>query len=81
VESLIQYGGILLASWCCQTVEREDDIVNIDMSNIFDHDPDLYAKIVQYPPDIIPLLDTECPEVAIDIRPDFEKHIEVRICA
>jgi hypothetical protein len=24
-------------------------------------------------------LDTECQEVAIDIRPDFEKHIEVRV--
>jgi hypothetical protein len=45
-------------------VEREEDTVNIDMSNIFDHDPDLYAKIVQYPLDIIPLLDTECPSTS-----------------
>jgi hypothetical protein len=49
-------------------VEREEDTVNIDMSNIFDHDLDLYAKIVRYLLDIILLLDTECQEVAIDIR-------------
>ncbi|KAG0564394.1 hypothetical protein KC19_8G107300 [Ceratodon purpureus] len=61
-----------------ETVEREEDTVNIDMSNIFDHDPDLYNKILRYPLDIIPLLDTECQEVALDIRPDFEKHIEAR---
>ena len=62
-------------------MEREEDTINIDMSNIFDHDPDLYVKIVRYPLDIIPLLDTECQEVAIDIRPDFEKHIEVCVCS
>jgi DNA replication licensing factor MCM4 len=62
-------------------VEREEDTVKIDMSNIFDHDPDLYVKIVWYPLNIIPLLDTECQEFVIDIRLDFEKHIEVCICA
>jgi hypothetical protein len=53
-------------------VEQEEDTVKIDMSNIFDHDPDLYVKIVWY---------TECQEFVIDIRLDFEKHIEVCICA
>lgn len=62
-------------------MQREEDTINIDMSNIFDHDPDLYSKIVRYPLDIIPLLDTECQEVATSIEPAYEKHIEVRICA
>lgn len=60
-----------------ETVEREEDTLNIDMSDIYDHDPDLYAKIVRYPLDIIPLLDTECQEVATSLLPTFEKHIEV----
>lgn len=58
-------------------MEREEDTLNIDMSDIYDHDPDLYAKIVRYPLDIIPLLDTECQEVATSLLPTFEKHIEV----
>jgi len=60
-------------------VEREEDTINIDMANVHDHDSDLYNKIVRYPLDIIPLLDTECQEVATNFLPTFEKHIEVRI--
>jgi DNA replication licensing factor MCM4 len=46
-------------------VEREEDTINIDISYTFDHDPDLYAKIVRYPLDIIPLLDIEYQEVLV----------------
>lgn len=60
-------------------MERDEDTINIDMANVFDHDPYLYAKIVRYPLDIIPLLDTECQEVATNFVPTFEKHIEVNL--
>lgn len=74
-----EFTSNMLGSWWYQTVEREEDTVNIDMTNLFDHDPDLYAKVVRYPLDIIPLLDTECQEIATHFLPTFEKHIEVCI--
>lgn len=51
--------------------------MNIDASNVYEHDPDLYSKIVRYPLDIIPLLDVACLEEAVKIKPDYEKAIEV----
>jgi len=51
--------------------------LNIDASNVYEHDPDLYSKIVRYPLDIIPLLDVACLEEAVKIKPDYEKAIEV----
>jgi DNA replication licensing factor MCM4 len=60
-----------------QATEREEDTLNIDASNVYEHDPDLYSKIVRYPLDIIPLLDVACLEEAVKIKPDYEKAIEV----
>jgi DNA replication licensing factor MCM4 len=61
-----------------QATEREEDTLNIDASNVYEHDPDLYSKIVRYPLDIIPLLDVACMEEAVKIKPDYEKAIEAR---
>ncbi|CAK9211657.1 unnamed protein product [Sphagnum troendelagicum] len=61
-----------------QATEREEDTLNIDASNVYEHDPDLYSKIVRYPLDIIPLLDVACLEEAVKIKPDYEKAIEAR---
>eukprot|EP01018_Ginkgo_biloba_P013305 Gb_36024 [translate_table: standard] len=62
-----------------QTMEIEGDSLNVDAKNILDYDEDLYGKMVRYPLEVLAIFDIVLMDVAVRLRPLWEKHIQARI--
>lgn len=60
-------------------LEMEGDSLDVDARNVFDYDPDLYAKMVRYPLEVLAIFDIVLMEMLPLINPLFEKHIQTRI--
>ncbi|KAL6218479.1 hypothetical protein ACLB2K_011690 [Fragaria x ananassa] len=60
-------------------LEMEGDSLDVDARNVFDYDPDLYAKMVRYPLEVLAIFDIVLMEMLPVINPLFEKHIQTRI--
>lgn len=62
-----------------QTMEVEGDSLNVDAMNILDYDEDLYGKMVRYPLEVLAIFDIVLMDVAVRLKPLWEKHIQARI--
>jgi DNA replication licensing factor MCM4 len=50
-----------------------------DTHDLFDHDPNLYAKMVRYPLEALTIFDIVLMDLVARTEPFFEKHIQTRI--
>lgn len=62
-----------------QVIEVEGDSLDVDARDVFDHDPDLYTKMVRYPLEVLAIFDLVLMNMVSRINPMFEKHIQTRI--
>lgn len=62
-----------------QVIEFEGDSLDVDARDVFDHDPDLYTKMVRYPLEVLAIFDLVLMNMVVRIKPKFEKHIQTRI--
>uniref|UniRef100_A0A0E0JJV5 DNA replication licensing factor MCM4 n=1 Tax=Oryza punctata TaxID=4537 RepID=A0A0E0JJV5_ORYPU len=53
--------------------------LDVDAHDVFDHDPDLYGKMVRYPLEVLAIFDIVLMDLVARIEPLFEKHIQTRI--
>lgn len=53
--------------------------LDVDAHDVFDHDPDLYSKMVRYPLEVLAIFDIVLMDLVARIEPLFEKHIQTRI--
>ncbi|PKA59683.1 Protein PROLIFERA [Apostasia shenzhenica] len=53
--------------------------LDVDAHDVFDHDPDLYGKMVRYPLEVLAIFDIVLMDLVARIDPMFEKHIQTRI--
>lgn len=60
-------------------IEVEGDSLDVDARDVFDHDPDLYTKMVRYPLEVLAIFDLVLMNMVSRIKPMFEKHIQTRI--
>lgn len=60
-------------------IEVEGDSLEVDARDVFDHDNDLYAKMVRYPLEVLAIFDIVLMDMVTRINPLFEKHIQARI--
>ncbi|KAF6154022.1 hypothetical protein GIB67_026676 [Kingdonia uniflora] len=60
-------------------LEFEGESLDIDAQNVYDHDQDLYAKMVRYPLEVLAIFDIVLMDIASQLNPYFEKHIQARI--
>ncbi len=51
-----------------QLVRDEAPILNVDASNVWDHDQKLYGYLIHYPSEIIPVFDNQANEVAVAVQ-------------
>ena len=58
-------------------MEVKGDSLNIDAMNIFEYDEDLYGKMVRYPLEVLAIFDIVLMDVAVHLKPLWEKHIQV----
>ncbi|XP_057747993.1 DNA replication licensing factor MCM4 [Arachis stenosperma] len=62
-----------------QVIEVEGDSLDVDAHDVFEHDPDLYTKMVRYPLEVLAIFDLVLMNMVSRIKPMFEKHIQTRI--
>ncbi|KAH7426637.1 hypothetical protein KP509_10G009500 [Ceratopteris richardii] len=62
-----------------QVMEMEEDSLNVNARNILEYDEDLYVKMVRYPLEVLAIFDIVLMDMAVRLRPLWEKHIQVRI--
>ncbi|KAL2328997.1 hypothetical protein Fmac_022424 [Flemingia macrophylla] len=62
-----------------QVIEVEGDSLDVDAHDVFDHDPDLYTKMVRYPLEVLAIFDLVLMNMVSRLKPMFEKHIQTRI--
>ncbi|XP_027355899.1 DNA replication licensing factor MCM4 [Abrus precatorius] len=62
-----------------QVIEIEGDSLYVNACDVFDHDPDLYTKMVRYPLEVLAIFDLVLMNMVSRIKPMFEKHIQTRI--
>ncbi|KAG4973782.1 hypothetical protein JHK87_030603 [Glycine soja] len=62
-----------------QVIEVEGDSLDVDARDVFDHDPDLYTKMVRYPLEVLAIFDLVLMNMVGELKPMFEKHIQTRI--
>ncbi|MED6181332.1 DNA replication licensing factor, mcm4 component [Stylosanthes scabra] len=62
-----------------QVIEVEGDSLDVDANDVFEHDPDLYTKMVRYPLEVLAIFDLVLMNTVGRIKPMFEKHIQTRI--
>lgn len=62
-----------------QVIEVEGDSLDVDAHDVFDHDPDLYTKMVRYPLEVLAIFDLVLMNMVSRMNPMFEKHIQTRI--
>nr|CAB3473261.1 unnamed protein product [Digitaria exilis] len=55
------------------------ETLDVDAHDVFDHDPDLYSKMVRYPLEVLAIFDIVLMELVGRFEPFFEKHIQTRI--
>ncbi|XBI27103.1 hypothetical protein VPH35_051645 [Triticum aestivum] len=53
--------------------------LDVDAHDVFDHDPDLYGKMVRYPLEVLAIFDIVLMDLVARMEPLFEKHIQTRI--
>ncbi|RLN22648.1 DNA replication licensing factor MCM4 [Panicum miliaceum] len=53
--------------------------LDVDAHDVFDHDPDLYSKMMRYPLEVLAIFDIVLMDLVARIEPLFEKHIQTRI--
>ncbi|KAJ1440969.1 P-loop containing nucleoside triphosphate hydrolase [Sesbania bispinosa] len=62
-----------------QVIEIEGESLDVDARDVFDHDPDLYTKMVRYPLEVLAIFDLVLMNMVSRMKPMFEKHIQTRI--
>ncbi|KAK7264255.1 hypothetical protein RJT34_31861 [Clitoria ternatea] len=62
-----------------QVIEVEGDALDVDARDVFDHDPDLYTKMVRYPLEVLAIFDMVLMNMVSRFNPMFVKHIQTRI--
>ncbi|KAG4967030.1 hypothetical protein AAZX31_12G037500 [Glycine max] len=62
-----------------QVIDVEGDSLDVDARDVFDHDPDLYTKMVRYPLEVLAIFDLVLMNMVSELKPMFEKHIQTRI--
>ncbi|XP_014494619.1 DNA replication licensing factor MCM4 [Vigna radiata var. radiata] len=62
-----------------QVIEVEGDSLDVNARDVFDHDPDLYTKMVRYPLEVLAIFDLVLMSMVSRLKPMFEKHIQTRI--
>lgn len=62
-----------------QVLELEGESLDVDAHDVFDHDTDLYTKMVRYPLEVLAIFDIVLMDMVSRINPLFEKHIQARI--
>nr|CAB3477315.1 unnamed protein product [Digitaria exilis] len=55
------------------------ETLDVDAHDVFDHDPDLYSKMVRYPLEVLAIFDIVLMDLVGRFEPWFEKHIQTRI--
>ncbi|TVU34032.1 hypothetical protein EJB05_15853 [Eragrostis curvula] len=53
--------------------------LDVDAHDVYDHDPDLYSKMLRYPLEVLAIFDIVLMDLVARIEPLFEKHISTRI--
>ncbi|KAK1314594.1 Protein PROLIFERA [Acorus calamus] len=53
--------------------------LDVDAGDVFDYDPDLYKKMVQYPLEVLAIFDIVLMDLIARIHPLYEHHIQTRI--
>ncbi|XP_058756779.1 DNA replication licensing factor MCM4-like [Vicia villosa] len=62
-----------------QVIELEGESIDVDARDVFDHDPDLYTKMVRYPLEVLAIFDMVLMNMVTRMKPLFEKHVQARI--
>ncbi|XP_057451283.1 DNA replication licensing factor MCM4 [Lotus japonicus] len=62
-----------------QVIEIQEDSLDVNARDVFDHDPDLYTKMVRYPLEVLAIFDLVLMNMVSRMNPSFEKHIQTRI--
>jgi len=62
-----------------QVIEVEGDSLDVNARDVFDHDPDLYTKMVRYPLEVLAIFDLVLMNMVSRLKPMSEKHIQTRI--
>ncbi|WJX45300.1 DNA replication licensing factor, mcm4 component [Trifolium repens] len=62
-----------------QVIELEGESIDVDARDVFDHDPDLYNKMVRYPLEVLAIFDMVLMNMVTRVKPMFEKHVQTRI--
>lgn len=62
-----------------QVIELEGESIDVDARDVFDHDPDLYTKMVRYPLEVLAIFDMVLMNMVTRMKPMFEKHVQTRI--
>ncbi len=64
---------------CVQNLKGELTDFNLDCTNLYEYDPDLYKQLILYPQELIPIFDIEVNTIAADnAMDDAEPRIQVR---
>ncbi|XP_039126298.1 DNA replication licensing factor MCM4 [Dioscorea cayenensis subsp. rotundata] len=53
--------------------------VDVDAHDVFDYDPDLYAKMVRYPLEVLVIFELVLMDMVARLDPSYQKHIQPRI--
>ncbi|KAE9593354.1 hypothetical protein Lal_00028751 [Lupinus albus] len=60
-------------------IDVDGESLDVDACDVFDHDPDLYTKMVRYPLEVLAIFDLVLMNMVSRLNPMFEKHIQTRI--
>lgn len=60
-------------------IELEGESIDVDARDVFDHDRDLYTKMVRYPLEVLAIFDMVLMNMVTRMKPMFEKHVQTRI--
>lgn len=62
-----------------QVIELEGESIDVDARDVFDHDHELYSKMVRYPLEVLAIFDMVLMNMVTRMNPMFEKHVQTRI--
>ncbi|XP_019448467.1 PREDICTED: DNA replication licensing factor MCM4-like [Lupinus angustifolius] len=60
-------------------IETDGESLDVDAHDVFDHDPDLYTKMVRYPLEVLAIFDLVLMNMVSRLNPMSEKHIQTQI--
>lgn len=62
-------------SLSAQTVRKDDAVLNLDCTNVYEFDRQLYQMLTTHPTETIPIFDTEVNRIAEELM--LEGHLEI----